>query len=86
MRFSCEQLKEWSVRPASPLPGLTIDIVEAALAGAPQLRSLTTESYVQGSYANETNIVADCDVDIVIQLKMPSTYLAAYILMLPSRL
>jgi hypothetical protein len=64
-------LEEWSRRPDSPLPALTIDIVRLALAGAPRLSWQRPEIFVQGSYANGTNITANRDVDLVIQLPMP---------------
>jgi hypothetical protein len=71
MAFSDEQIRTWAQRPMSILPRFTIDIVKDALAGAPRLRWQRPEIYVQGSYANETNIDELCDVDLVVQLPMP---------------
>jgi hypothetical protein len=71
MAITDEQFDEWAKRPDSVLPGLTIDILTEALKGAERLRRLPFEIYVQGSYANETNISSNSDVDLVIQMKMP---------------
>lgn len=42
-----------------------------ALRQGRRLEGLGVEIYVQGSYANDTNIQKDSDVDLVVQLKLP---------------
>jgi hypothetical protein len=64
-------IEEWSRRPHSLLPALTIDIIRRALVDSPRLSWQQSEIFVQGSYANGTNIKANSDVDLVIQLPMP---------------
>ncbi len=47
--------------------------IKAALDQAPGLKRYDYEAFLQGSYANATNIRGDSDVDIVAMLK--STYM-----------
>jgi predicted nucleotidyltransferase len=46
-------------------------VLTEALSDARRLAKVPYEVYVQGSYANDTNIAGDSDVDLVIQLKLP---------------
>lgn len=72
MNLSREDIEKWSERPPSFFPGWTKRVLEGALADAPQLRDKCRfETYVQGSYANETNIHGHSDVDLVVQMQLP---------------
>jgi hypothetical protein len=71
MPITPEQCEEWAKLPPSTLPAFTIDLVKQAVQDAPRLRTRPFKVYVQGSYANRTNIDANCDVDLVVQLGMP---------------
>ena len=69
---ACRELvRRWSERPSSFFPDWTKTVLEEALADAPQLRRCDFETFVQGSYANETNIHGDSDVDLVVQMRLP---------------
>lgn len=71
LSISADQILTWSKRPGSILPEWTIGVLRDALDGAPRLRGLPVEIFIQGSYANETNIHGDSDVDIVVKLQLP---------------
>jgi hypothetical protein len=67
-----KDIETWSQRPPSFFPEWTKTVLEDALADAPQLRNKCDfETYVQGSYANETNIDGHSDVDLVVQMRLP---------------
>jgi Nucleotidyltransferase domain len=65
------QISKWSGHPDSTLPGWTHAVLYDALDGAKRLEDLDVEIFVQGSYANSTNVRKDSDVDLVVQLKLP---------------
>ena len=65
------QIKKWSLQADSTLPNWTHSVLYDALHHARRLEGLSVEIYVQGSYANDTNIQKDSDVDLVVQLKLP---------------
>lgn len=65
------QLSDWSQKADSTWPSWTHSVLHDALAQAAALRDLDLEIFVQGSYANGTNVRRDSDVDLVIQLKLP---------------
>lgn len=72
MKYSEQQLKSWT----SPLSQSeeqraenTIRMIKAAMDANSQLRSLDYEVFVQGSYANNTNVRTDSDVDVCVMLK-----------------
>ena len=72
MKYSEQQLKAWT----SPLSQSeeqraenTIRMIKAAMDANSQLRSLDYEVFVQGSYANNTNVRTDSDVDVCVMLK-----------------
>jgi hypothetical protein len=46
-------------------------VLRGALAHTKRLEHLDVEIFVQGSYANDTNVRKDSDVDLVVQLKLP---------------
>lgn len=68
MPISEEQLKTWANAPSSTKSIFTHEEVRKALEKSPALKSRDYEVYLQGSYANSTNIRLDSDVDIVVQL------------------
>jgi hypothetical protein len=63
------QLAVWSLQGATTRANETYESVRAALGS---LRAGSTETYLQGSYANGTNIRADGTVDVVVQLNAPT--------------
>ncbi|MGI5238822.1 nucleotidyltransferase domain-containing protein [Dactylosporangium sp. CA-139066] len=72
MTVTRRDIETWSVRPPSFLPEWTSTVLREALADAPVLRDRCEfEMYLQGSYANETNISGHSDVDLVVQMQLP---------------
>lgn len=65
------QISDWSGQADSTLPGWTHAVLHDALDNAKLLEDLGVEIFVQGSYANGTNVRKDSDVDLVVQLKLP---------------
>src|SRR4051794_20212745 len=68
MAIPLSQLQVWSTRPDPRRSAETYASIRAALQGSTHLRPYDFEVYLQGSYANATNVRADSDVDIVVQL------------------
>lgn len=68
MSISESQLKEWSFAPESTKIQQTHEQIREALKESHELMKHKYEIYLQGSYANSTNIRADSDVDVVAQL------------------
>lgn len=72
MGLSRQQIEDWSQRPSTFLPDWTKTVLEEALDDAPQLRDKCQfETFLQGSYINETNIHGSSDVDLVVQMRLP---------------
>jgi hypothetical protein len=63
-----QQLQTWTNRPNPSRSTYTHEAIRAALEASPVLVSRSYEVYLQGSYRNHTNIRADSDVDIVVEL------------------
>ncbi len=74
MTISNDQLLTWTNSPASTKPQYTHQQIREALAQGIGLSGKNFEVYLQGSYANSTNIKADSDVDIVVQLSSAFQY------------
>lgn len=72
MPISETQLQTWTHAPASTKIQFTHEQIRKALANSDTLNDKKYEVYLQGSYANSTNIKGESDVDIVVQLN--STY------------
>ncbi|MGB3182226.1 MAG: nucleotidyltransferase [Cyclobacteriaceae bacterium] len=72
MRFSEETLKNWS-RPASETEEVrisnAINMVKSAIEAHSILKEQDIEYIVQGSYANNTNVRKNSDIDICVMLK-----------------
>ncbi|HEV2375839.1 MAG TPA: nucleotidyltransferase [Streptosporangiaceae bacterium] len=66
-----KQVGDWSLQADSTLPGWTHSVLHDALHHAKPLQGLGVEIFVQGSYANSTNVRKHSDVDLVAQLKLP---------------
>lgn len=68
MAVSESQLQTWTNAPGTTKPQYTNEQIRKALSHSsiPQVRNC--EVYLQGSYANSTNIKADSDVDVIAQL------------------
>jgi len=62
------QLQAWSNAPASQKLQHTHEQIRRALNQSEALRGRSFDIYLQGSYANSTNIRADSDVDVVVEL------------------
>ncbi len=54
----------------------TINMIKSAIDSSHELKDLTIEIFVQGSYANNTNVKANSDVDVCVMLK--STFYTEY--------
>lgn len=68
MSINEAQLQTWTNAPSSTKSIFTHEEVRKALEKSPALKNRNYEVYLQGSYANSTNIKLDSDVDIVVQL------------------
>lgn len=79
MKYSEETLKSWC-KPASDTEEEKIDhaisMIKDAISRSTELEDLTIEVFVQGSYANNTNVRTSSDVDICIMLT--STFYTNY--------
>lgn len=62
------QLITWASAPSSTKIQHTYDLVKKAIENSQALKTKSYKVYLQGSYANHTNIKVDSDVDIVVQL------------------
>jgi hypothetical protein len=72
MGIPLSQLQTWSNRPDSATSASTYESVRDCLIKAKLPDRFQYSVYLQGSYANSTNIRADSDVDVVVELE--STY------------
>jgi tRNA nucleotidyltransferase (CCA-adding enzyme) len=68
MAIPLTQLKTWSNLPDPGRSAETYNSIKNALAASTSLYKYTYDVYLQGSYANSTNIRADSDVDVVVEL------------------
>lgn len=68
MPINESQLQTWSNAPASTKIQFTHEQIRKALNASTALQARNYEVYLQGSYANSTNIRMDSDVDVVVQL------------------
>lgn len=62
------ELSSWTAVGTKDAAQRTYRSIKHALENAPQLRSREVEVFVQGSYANATNLRGDSDVDVVAML------------------
>jgi len=72
MRFSEENLKKWTEPIGTVEEGRlenSIRMVKEAIKNDKKLGNMDIETFVQGSYANDTNIRHDSDVDINVMYK-----------------
>lgn len=67
--ISVSQLDSWTSAGAQTAAKNTYAAVEAALAAWPALQSRDYKVFLQGSYANSTNIRGDSDVDVVAMIR-----------------
>lgn len=79
MRYSENTLKGWK-DPASTTEeqriSNTINMIKSAINSSAELKDFTIEVFVQGSYANNTNVRTNSDVDVCVMLK--STFFTEY--------
>lgn len=68
MAISNNQLGTWANAPGSTKPQYTHEQIRKALSQSDPLKSRNYEVFLQGSYANSTNVKIDSDIDIVVQL------------------
>jgi hypothetical protein len=71
MAVSPKTIEEWSRRGGTARPEWTKAVLEDALRYGRRLAGKDFEIFVQGSYANETDIRGSSDVDLVIQMRLP---------------
>lgn len=72
MRYTEETLQSWT----TPLSGTeeqraenTINMITTAINESDDLKQMDIEVFVQGSFANNTNVRSDSDVDVCVMLK-----------------
>lgn len=79
MKYTESTLESWT-RPASDTEEQrmdnTIRMIKSAIDSSKGLEDLTIEVFVQGSYANNTNVRTSSDVDVCVMLK--STFFTEY--------
>lgn len=79
MKYTEERIEAWT-KPASDTEEQkiknTINMIKSAIDLNEELNDLTIEVFVQGSYANNTNVRANSDVDVCVMLK--STFFTEY--------
>ena len=68
MAIDESQLQTWTNAPGTTKPQYTHEQIRKALEQSVALKNKSFEIYLQGSYANSTNIRVDSDVDVVVQL------------------
>lgn len=72
MSYTEAQLKNWSIKPSDTelrRADHAIDMIRSAIGASEELRGIDTEIFVQGSYANNTNVRAGSDVDVCVMSK-----------------
>ena len=75
MAIETEQLETWSRQGATLAAKTAYAAVRDALAAeSSAIRFMDYELYLQGSYRNDTNVRADSDVDVVVQLNTSFGY------------
>lgn len=72
MKYTEERLQSWT----APLSDTekqraenAIKMIRAAIDGSEELKRMDIEIFTQGSYANNTNVRSESDVDICVMLK-----------------
>lgn len=80
MRYTEEQLKKWTA-PLSETENTsaknTIAMIKSAIDAAPDLNDIDIEIFLQGSYANNTNIRGNSDVDVCVMCRSTFYYACA---------
>jgi hypothetical protein len=66
-----DDMKKWAERPGEFTLSWTEAVLREALQYAKRLQARPYEIFLQGSYANRTNISQSSDVDLVVLLKLP---------------
>lgn len=74
MTTAIQQLIDWTAPGPQDIAQRTYGSIRSTLATAAELQGRSFEVYLQGSYANHTNVRGDSDVDVVAMLKQ--TYVA----------
>lgn len=69
MTIPSSQLETWSHLPSAAQSAAAYESARTALANAKLASKFDYEVYLQGSYANSTNIRSDSDIDVVIELE-----------------
>lgn len=72
MKYSEQTLQNWTV-PLSQTEERradnTIKMVRKAIDESEELKAMNIEVFIQGSYANNTNVRTESDVDVCVMLK-----------------
>lgn len=77
MKYTEQQLQAWTAplsKTEEQRAENTIKMIKVAVEGCKELRELDYEVFVQGSFANNTNVRTDSDVDVCIMLKTTFYY------------
>lgn len=69
-----QQLQTWANAPGSSKAQSTYNSIKTALSQSNSSRVKGAEIYLQGSYANSTNVRVDSDIDVVVQLNSTFYY------------
>ena len=79
MNLDEDKLKKWCLPPSETEKEKidnAINMIKSAIRDSQELKELDIEVFVQGSYANNTNVKTSSDVDVCIMLK--STFFTEY--------
>ena len=74
MLITEERLWQWSAQESTDLSSNAYNLIKDKLKETNFVSTHNIEIYLQGSYANSTNIRRDSDVDIVLQLNNVFNY------------
>ncbi len=72
MKYSEQKLQSWTTPPSDSEEEReenTISMIRSAIDDSAELKDMDIEVFVQGSYANNTNVRAESDVDVCVMLK-----------------
>ncbi|MEV0714886.1 nucleotidyltransferase [Asanoa sp. NPDC050611] len=71
MTIPADQIEEWARQGDSTRPAWTEAVLREALTDARRLKEIPYEIFLQGSYANDTNLRHESDVDLVVSMRLP---------------
>ena len=72
MKYTEQQLQEWTAplsQSEEKRAENTIKMIKVAIDASDELKAMDIEIFTQGSFANNTNVRSDSDVDVCVMLK-----------------